>query len=43
MLTEKIGINGASVDIDETTGILFELDTNYDEEFKFYSKRFGLP
>lgn len=35
MLTEKIGIGGGSVDIDEETGILFELDTNYDEDFKF--------
>ncbi len=35
MLTEKIGINGGSVDIDETKGMLFELDTNYDEDFKF--------
>lgn len=36
MLTEKIGIGGGSVDIDETTGMLFELDTNYDENYKFY-------
>lgn len=36
MLTEKIGIGGGSVDIDETTGMLFELDSNYDEDFKFY-------
>lgn len=35
MMTEKIGIGGGSVDIDETTGMLFELDTNYDEDFKF--------
>lgn len=34
-LTEKIGIGGASVDIDENTGMLFELDSNYDEEYKF--------
>ena len=39
LLTEKIGIGGGSVDIDENTGILFELDSNYDEDFKFkYSK-----
>lgn len=36
MLTEKIGIGGGSVDIDENTGMLFELDSNYDEDFKFY-------
>lgn len=43
LLTEKIGINGASVDIDENTGILFELDTNYDEPYKFHSNKFGVP
>ncbi len=36
MLTEKIGVGGGSVDIDENTGMLFELDSNYDEDFKFY-------
>lgn len=35
MLTEKVGIGSGSVDIDENTGIMFELDTNYDEDFKF--------
>ncbi len=35
MMTEKIGISGGSVDIDEYKGILFELDSNYDEDFKF--------
>lgn len=35
MLTEKIGIGGGSVDIDEYKGLLFELDSNYDEDFKF--------
>jgi hypothetical protein len=35
MLTEKVGINSGSVDIDETKGMLFELDANYDEEYKF--------
>lgn len=35
MLTEKIGIGGASVDIDEKKGMLFELDSNYDEDYKF--------
>lgn len=34
-LTEKIGIGKASVDIDETKGMLFELDSNYDEDYKF--------
>lgn len=36
MLTEKIGIGSGSVDIDETTGMLFELDSNYDEDYKFF-------
>lgn len=35
MLTEKIGIGGGSVDIDELKGMLFELDSNYDEDFRF--------
>lgn len=35
MLTEKIGIGGGSVDIDENKGILFEFDSNYDEDYKF--------
>ena len=45
LLTEKIGIGGGSVDIDENTGMLFELDSNYDEDYKFkYNKNgFNLP
>lgn len=35
MLTEKIGIGGGSVDIEEESGILFEFDSNYDEDYKF--------
>lgn len=35
MLTEKIGIGGGSVDISDETGLLFEIDSNYDEDFKF--------
>lgn len=42
-LTEKIGINGASVDIDENQGWLLELDLNYDEKYRFYSKNITLP
>ena len=42
-LTEKVGINGASVNIDETTGILFEIDENYDEGYKFKSKYYKMP
>ncbi|MCM1020764.1 MAG: CotH kinase family protein [Muribaculum sp.] len=41
-LTEKIGIGGGSVDIDETKGMLFEIDTNYDEDYKFrYTFTYG--
>ena len=35
MLTEKIGVGGGSVDIPEETGMLFEIDSNYDEDFRF--------
>ena len=42
-LTEKVGINSSSVDIDEETGILFEMDTNYDEPYKFRSETYDLP
>ncbi|MCM1292389.1 MAG: CotH kinase family protein [Bacteroides sp.] len=35
MLTEKIGTGSGSVDIDEYKGVLFELDSNYDEDYKF--------
>lgn len=43
MLTNKVGINSGSVDIDENEGILWELDTYFDEEFKFHSEHFNLP
>ncbi|MCM1109933.1 MAG: CotH kinase family protein [Clostridium sp.] len=43
IITEKIGINSGSVDIEETEGILFELDQNYDEDYKFKSKKYALP
>ncbi|MBJ2188758.1 MAG: CotH kinase family protein [Muribaculaceae bacterium] len=43
MLSEKIGINGGSVDIDEDEGVLLELDTNYDEDYKFRTEQFNLP
>lgn len=42
-ITEKIGITGASVDIDEESGILFEMDTNFDEAYKFWSRYYNLP
>ncbi|MCC8176884.1 MAG: CotH kinase family protein [Bacteroidales bacterium] len=43
MLTEKTGINAGSVDLDETQAIMWEIDPNYDEDYKFYSERFELP
>ncbi len=43
LLTEKVGINKASVDIDENTGILFELGKEFDEPYKFKSAYHDLP
>lgn len=43
MLTEKPGINAGSVNIDETQGIMWEIDTNFDEDYKFYSEKYELP
>ena len=43
LLTEKIGINKASVDIDEDTGVLIEMSTEYDEPYKFRSAIYNLP
>ncbi|MCM1369654.1 MAG: CotH kinase family protein [Candidatus Amulumruptor caecigallinarius] len=42
-LTEKIGINSGSVNINEDTGILWELDSYFDDEPKFRSPIFNLP
>lgn len=42
-LTEKIGIGSASVDIDETKGVLLEISTEYDEPYKFRSPIYDLP
>lgn len=43
MLTNKVGINSGSVDIDEEEGVLWEWDTYFDEPYKFKSKRFSMP
>lgn len=43
MLSEKVGINSGSVDIDEATGIMWELDQSFDEDYKFESEVYGLP
>ena len=43
-LTEKVGLNGSSVDdIDEDSGIMFELSTEFDEPYKFRSIIYDLP
>ena len=42
-MSEKVGINSGSVDIDESTGMLFELSKEFDEKYKFRSKLGNLP
>ena len=43
LLTEKIRVGAGSVDIDRATGVLLELDVNYDEPQRFISSRYFLP
>lgn len=43
LLTEKIGMNSGSVDIDENFGALWEIDANFDEDSRFESSKFQLP
>lgn len=43
ILTNKPGINAGSVDIDESNSIMWELDINYDEDWKFKSEIYQLP
>lgn len=43
MFTEKIETGKNRVNIDESTGVLLELDTNYDEDWKFHSSHYNLP
>lgn len=43
MLSEKIGINAGSIDINEEKGIVWELDAYYDEDYKFRSPLYNLP
>lgn len=42
-LTEQVEISESRVNISDKTGVLLELDTNYDEDYKFYSPNFSLP
>ena len=42
--TEKVGFANNSIDLeDETAAALLELDTYYDEAYKFHSAHYGLP
>ncbi|MDE5773510.1 MAG: CotH kinase family protein [Muribaculaceae bacterium] len=43
LLTEKISINKASVDIDDSKGVLIEMSNEYDEEYKFHSALYEMP
>lgn len=43
LLTEKVGINSGSVDIDKNTGILFEMSREYDEKYQFRSGVWNIP
>lgn len=43
MFTEKVGLANNSVDVDEDTGYLLELDTNSDDEYKFSTNSYKLP
>ena len=42
-MTEKLGINSGSVDIDESVGMLFEISSEFDEKYKFYSDSLNMP
>ena len=43
-LTEKVGFSNNSIELeDETYATLLELDTYYDEEYKFLGNWYGLP
>ena len=43
MFTEHIGLSNNSVDEDEDLGYILELDSYYDEDFKFRSDKYNLP
>lgn len=43
MFTEKVGMANNSVDIDEDQGYLLELDTYFDEAYKFRTFYYDLP
>lgn len=43
ILCNKPGINNGSVNIDESTSIMWELDVSYDEDYKFKSPIYNAP
>lgn len=43
MFTEQVEISSSRVDIDETNGVLLEIDANFDEDWKFRSKNYAFP
>lgn len=43
MLTEQVEVKTNRIDLDEDNCVVWELDTNYDEDYKFYSNSFSLP
>ena len=41
--TEKVGLSTNSIDADEMTSYLLELDQYFDEDYRFYSTPYSLP
>ncbi|WP_298647617.1 CotH kinase family protein [uncultured Proteiniphilum sp.] len=43
LFTEQVELSSSRVNIDDKKGVLLELDTNFDEDFKFTSNNYRLP
>jgi len=43
LLTEQVELSSSRVNIDDKTGVLLELDINFDEDSQFYSNNYDLP
>ena len=43
MFTENPGFGNNSVDVDESNSYMIELDTYYDETYKFHDENYGMP
>lgn len=41
--TEKVGLRNNSIDADEMTSYMLELDQYFDEDYRFYSSPYSLP